>query len=214
MHYRLLGPLEVFSDDGTQVPISGERERVLLATLLLGANRVVSSGRLIEAIWGDEEPSTATNALQVHVSKLRRKLADAASGESPLLTSSPGYVLTVAAGELDLEVFESLLEEAQDEPKQQRFGSGRLLRFGAGVHSSTLTRSCFSETGSDSMSSTQRQSSVGSMQTLPAGATSRSSLNSRACSMATPFANHSVGSSCSRCTERDARPTRLRATGT
>ena len=117
MRYKLLGPLEVLTDDGTPVPMASERERVLLATLLLEANRVVSTSRLIDAIWGDQVPSTAKNTLQVHVSKLRRKLADRQEAESPLRTSSPGYVLHVAPGELDIQVFESLLEEASDEPQ-------------------------------------------------------------------------------------------------
>jgi predicted ATPase/DNA-binding SARP family transcriptional activator len=118
MRYRLLGPLEVLSDDGVPVPISGERERDLLATLLLEANRAVSSGRLIEAIWGHEEPPTAANALQVHVSKLRRKLADAAGGESPLKRRTPGYVIEVVEGELDVDVVRVLLEEVPEEPHE------------------------------------------------------------------------------------------------
>ena len=75
MRYRILGPLEVLDDGGRPFPLGGRRERVLLATLLLEANRVVSSGRLIEAVWGGDPPETAANALQVHVSKLRKTLA-------------------------------------------------------------------------------------------------------------------------------------------
>ena len=56
MRYRILGPLELLDDNGLPVPIGGPREHVLLAALLLEANRVVSSDRLIEALWGDHPP--------------------------------------------------------------------------------------------------------------------------------------------------------------
>jgi DNA-binding SARP family transcriptional activator len=56
MRYRILGPLELFDVEGRLVAFSGRSERVLLATLLLGANRVVSRDRLIDALWGDHPP--------------------------------------------------------------------------------------------------------------------------------------------------------------
>ena len=112
MRYRILGPLGVLDDAGRPIPLSGQREQVLLATLLLGADRVVSADRLIEALWGDHPPTTAANALQVHVSKLRKKLGDLAGSENPLHTESPGYVLRVGAGALDAELFEHLVTQS------------------------------------------------------------------------------------------------------
>ena len=112
MRYRILGPLGVLDDAGRPIPLSGQREQVLLATLLLEADRVVSADRLIEALWGDHPPTTAANALQVHVSKLRKKLGDPAGSENPLHTESPGYVLRVGAGELDAEHFELLATQS------------------------------------------------------------------------------------------------------
>jgi DNA-binding SARP family transcriptional activator len=94
MEYRILGPLEVLGDDGTPVTLAGARERTLLATLLLSANHVVSTDRLIDVLWGEEPPPSASNALQVYVSKLRRKL-EAVSGASPIRTEHSGYVLSL-----------------------------------------------------------------------------------------------------------------------
>ena len=108
MRYGILGPLEVKDAEGGPVALGGRTERVLLACLLLEANRVVSADRLIDALWGEEPPETAGNALQVHVSKLRRKLSGPSGADGPLETSSPGYVLRTAPGELDSERFESL----------------------------------------------------------------------------------------------------------
>ncbi len=112
MQYRILGSLEVLDDQGRPIPLGGQRERVLLAALLLEANRVVSADQLIEALWGDDPPTTASNTLQVHVSKLRKKLVDRVGSEGPLHTEPPGYVLRVGKGELDSERFENLATES------------------------------------------------------------------------------------------------------
>jgi DNA-binding SARP family transcriptional activator len=105
MQYRILGPIEVLDDEGRPVPLGGQREKVLLATLLLEANRVVSADRLIEAVWGDDPPATAANALQVHVSKLRKRLAAPSGSGGSLEMVPPGYVLQARVGEVDAERF-------------------------------------------------------------------------------------------------------------
>jgi DNA-binding SARP family transcriptional activator len=81
----------------------------LLALLLLHANEVVSSDRLIDELWGEEPPGSGTAALQVRVSQLRKGLGAIADR---LETKPPGYVLRVEAGELDLERFTQLLDDA------------------------------------------------------------------------------------------------------
>ena len=118
MHYRILGPLEVLDNQGQPIPLGGQREQVLLAALALEANRVVSANRLIEALWGEDPPATAANALQVHVSRLRKKLTGPSGSDGPLQTKPPGYVLRVGPGELDAERFEQLAtaSEPDEEP--------------------------------------------------------------------------------------------------
>jgi DNA-binding SARP family transcriptional activator/tetratricopeptide (TPR) repeat protein len=105
MEFRILGPLEVF-DEGRSVDVGAAKQRALLAVLLLNANRVVSSDRLIEALWGERAPGTAPKALQVYVSQLRKAL-----GRDRILTRAPGYELRVDAGELDLDRFQALDSE-------------------------------------------------------------------------------------------------------
>jgi len=108
MQFRILGPLEV-TDAGQRLPLHGASQRALLALLLLHANRVVSSDRLLDELWGDEPPGSGIRALQVRVSQLRKALGGAAER---LETRPPGYLLRVGPGELDLERFTLLLEEA------------------------------------------------------------------------------------------------------
>ena len=107
MRYGLLGRLEL-SHDGRAIEVAGAKQRALLAVLLLNANRVVSSDALIEALWEDRAPDTAVKALHVHVSQLRKLL-----GADRVETRSPGYLLRVEDGELDLDRFEDLVTRAR-----------------------------------------------------------------------------------------------------
>ena len=89
----------------------------MLALLLLNANRVVPTERLIDELWGDTPPETARSALQVYVAALRKALG----GEgSALRTSAPGYVLDVEPGALDLDRFTALRAEAQVAGDEER----------------------------------------------------------------------------------------------
>ena len=80
MEFGILGPLEV-RDAGRVLPLRGTKQRALLALLLLNANQVVSSDRLIDELWGDEPPDSGTAALQVRVSKLRKALGGRREGD-------------------------------------------------------------------------------------------------------------------------------------
>jgi DNA-binding SARP family transcriptional activator/ABC-type branched-subunit amino acid transport system substrate-binding protein/DNA-binding beta-propeller fold protein YncE len=111
MEFRILGPLEVVGQHGELV-LGGGRQRSLLVLLLLHANDVVSSDRLIEELWSGAPPPTAAKTVQVYVSQLRKVLRDS-DGACPLLTRGHGYVLCVEPGELDLERFERALADGR-----------------------------------------------------------------------------------------------------
>ena len=61
MEFRILGPLEVLDGD-RPLDLGGQRQRGLLALLLLHANQVVSSSRLIEELWPDEATESHAGA--------------------------------------------------------------------------------------------------------------------------------------------------------
>jgi DNA-binding SARP family transcriptional activator/DNA-binding beta-propeller fold protein YncE len=111
MEYRILGPLEV-ADQDEEVLLGGGRQRSLLALLLLHANEVVSSERLIDELWGEAPPPTAAKTIQVYVSQLRKSLHNGGPG-GPLVTRGHGYVLEVRPGELDLQRFERALAQGR-----------------------------------------------------------------------------------------------------
>jgi YVTN family beta-propeller protein len=117
--FRILGPLEVY-DGGRRVQVDGGQQRTLLALLLLRSNEVVPVDEIIDELWHSEPPPSATKSVHALVSKLRRTLEGKAGGggvgtgeNGVLLTHAHGYVLRVAAGELDLDRFQSLLEEGR-----------------------------------------------------------------------------------------------------
>src|SRR5215475_4579412 len=106
--FRLLGPVEV-RVDGEPIALPAAKPRALLAALLLDRNRVVPVARLIDDLWGDEPPDTATKALQGYVSQLRKAL-----GGDRVITKPPGYLLHVEDGELDLDRFEQLVRQGRE----------------------------------------------------------------------------------------------------
>ena len=111
MDFRILGPLEV-SANGERLELGGPKQRALLAMLLLNAGEVVSSDRLVEALWADKPPAAARHAVEVNVSRLRKTLG-VNGADCALVTRAPGYVLHVEPGELDVQRFERLLAEGR-----------------------------------------------------------------------------------------------------
>src|SRR5947199_9427018 len=105
MEFGILGPLQI-RDGDREIPLTGAKQRAVLAILLLHAGEVVSSDRLIDDLWGNEPPESGITALQVRVSQLRKALGAAAV---QLETRAPGYVLRLAPDELDLQRFERLV---------------------------------------------------------------------------------------------------------
>ncbi len=107
MRFRVLGPLELRDGRGRLVAVGAPKQRVLLAVLLLSANRVVGVDALVEALWGGQPPGSAVAGLRTYVSGLRRVLGMGGGVGGPRIVALPGgYQLSVAGEELDLLVFE------------------------------------------------------------------------------------------------------------
>lgn len=69
----ILGPLEAAAD-GQRLDLGGPKQRELIAMLVLHLDKVVTTGRLVEALWGPQPPAAAEVTLRTHVSHLRRRL--------------------------------------------------------------------------------------------------------------------------------------------
>jgi DNA-binding SARP family transcriptional activator len=120
LEFRILGPLEVV-EEGRVLTLAGGRQRSLLALLLTRPNEVVSADRLIDELWPSEPPQNAANALQYHVSQLRKSLGAA----DTVVTQPPGYLIRIGPNELDLLRFERLVAEAERAAPEQ---AAELLR--------------------------------------------------------------------------------------
>ncbi len=109
LEFRLLGPLEV-SDETGPLLLGGQKQRAVLALLLLDAPKPVATDRLINALWGETPPRTASTSLQNFISQLRKTL-----GPELVVTKQPGYALAVRPDQVDLERFRALVAESRRE---------------------------------------------------------------------------------------------------
>jgi len=91
IQYRLLGALEA-GVSGNAIKVSGYRQRALLAMLLLRANQPVPRDVLVDQLWGEHPPPGAQHTLEVHISRLRKTL-DQAAGSQQVLTRPGAYLL-------------------------------------------------------------------------------------------------------------------------
>jgi signal transduction histidine kinase/DNA-binding SARP family transcriptional activator len=115
MEIRVLGPLEVLVA-GRPVRLGGRRQRGVLAVLALRANETVGLGQLIDELWGDHAPASATNTVQTYISHLRRALEPGRQPGTParVLAARPGgYMLCVDPDQIDCLRFERLLTEGR-----------------------------------------------------------------------------------------------------
>jgi len=114
LEYRLLGPLEV-ADGGTQLPLRGQKQRALLAIMLIHAGEVLATDRLVDLLWGEHPPRTAATSLQNFVAQLRKVLPP-----DVLVTKPSAYQLCASPDQIDVGRFERLVREAKIESPDRR----------------------------------------------------------------------------------------------
>jgi predicted ATPase/DNA-binding SARP family transcriptional activator len=105
---RVLGPLEVSGSRGP-VAIGAAKPRALLAALAVHRGQAVMTDVLIDALWGEGPPSSASKLLQVYVSQLRKTLPTGVV----IGTTPTGYRLDVDPDETDADRFERLLADGR-----------------------------------------------------------------------------------------------------
>ena len=111
MLLKALGPLEICHGQGSST-LSATKPRVVLALLLINANRVVSTEALMEEVWDDQPPASGANTLQTYIYQLRKLLSGlkAPGQDGPtLVTSHGGYVLHVPDEMFVVAIFSKLV---------------------------------------------------------------------------------------------------------
>jgi DNA-binding SARP family transcriptional activator/tetratricopeptide (TPR) repeat protein len=111
MQFKILGTLEVTAGS-ERVVLGGPRQQVVLATLLLGANQVVTPHRLLSAVYGESPPPTGKSQLHISISSLRRSFARHAS-TTIIKTGPRGYMIELDEASLDSERFTRLVAAAR-----------------------------------------------------------------------------------------------------
>jgi WD40 repeat protein/DNA-binding SARP family transcriptional activator len=115
MRFLVLGPLEVTEEGGGRLPISGSKERTILACLIAHAGRVAPLDVLFEELWGDDPPRAPEKTLVSYVSRLRRDLRVGLSDSNAdvIVFRADGYALETDGNEIDAIRFEHLAEEGR-----------------------------------------------------------------------------------------------------
>lgn len=103
MEFRILGPVQC-RNGARALKLAGQRQERILAALLLGADHVVSVSRLVDVVWDEDPPATATRQIRNLTTALRRALVAEGASDDVLTAEGPGFVLRPRA--FDLRSFE------------------------------------------------------------------------------------------------------------
>jgi DNA-binding SARP family transcriptional activator len=128
LKFSVLGALQIRTVSGP-AEISGDLQRTLVQTLLVSEGQPVSGESLVEEMWGEAVPDNQANALQAHVSRLRRRLRalEPDRAASRVTIHPSGYRLTVGEGELDAAEFVRAVRQAEAAAPEDAERTARLL---------------------------------------------------------------------------------------
>jgi len=111
----VLGPVTVWNGS-EELRVGQPRQQAVLGILAMRANRVISRGELVDAVWGQDPPASAEGGIYTYVAGLRRIIEPARSARGPgrvLVSSGAGYVLHLVPGQPDAVAFEQHLARAR-----------------------------------------------------------------------------------------------------
>ncbi|MCU1648091.1 MAG: DNA-binding transcriptional activator of the family [Nocardia sp.] len=115
---RVLGPLTLALNNHNATP-TAQKQRQLLALLLVRHNTVVPVSALIQELWNDDPPRSAVTVVQTYVLGIRKKMAEqlnlrqAEVADRFLLTRSKGYSFDVKNCGFDMRDYQTMSEAAR-----------------------------------------------------------------------------------------------------
>lgn len=125
LQVRLLGPVEVW-EGNRRAPLGGVRPLAVLSALVVHLGEVLSTERLVDCVWDEQAPATASALVATHVSAVRRALARVGAAEV-IRTRPPGYVADLDPAQVDARRFEELLTSGRAEVARGRADEGAEL---------------------------------------------------------------------------------------
>jgi DNA-binding SARP family transcriptional activator/tetratricopeptide (TPR) repeat protein len=111
----VLGPVTAWYGH-EELRVGQPRQQAVLGILAMRANRVISRGELVDAVWGQDPPASAEGGIYTYVAGLRRVIEPTRSARGPgrvLVSSGAGYVLHLVPGQPDAVAFEQQLARAR-----------------------------------------------------------------------------------------------------
>lgn len=132
--FELLGPLRVMRA-GASLRLGGRQQKAVLARLLLEPNRLVTTDRLVRALWGERDPAGAVTSIQTYISHLRDALEpDRSGGKAPsvVVTEQNGYRLQIEESSVDAWLFEREVAAAGSQVDAGQYVEGS-ARFAAAL---------------------------------------------------------------------------------
>lgn len=127
MRFEVLGPVRIRTRR-REIAIAANRQRALLAMLLLQANRTVPAERLVDALWAEDPPRDARSQLHGCVYRLRKQLAAGGASGRVIVTEPSGYRAHVDVKSVDLLEFRAQVTEARSAAKEGRGTAGPTAR--------------------------------------------------------------------------------------
>jgi DNA-binding SARP family transcriptional activator/tetratricopeptide (TPR) repeat protein len=127
VRFTVLGPVEVLRDGGA-LPGLAPRHRAVLGYLLVNARRPVSAERIIDAVWGIDQPDTARSQVHAALTAIRRVLRGTDAAEV-VQTTAAGYRIRLADPVvLDADEFTELVAAAGRRAPEDPAGAAAELR--------------------------------------------------------------------------------------
>ncbi|MGD2044469.1 MAG: BTAD domain-containing putative transcriptional regulator, partial [Acidimicrobiia bacterium] len=135
MQFQMMGQLAVRAERG-DLDLGTPKQKSVLAVLLLHANEVVATDRIIDLVWGDNPPRTADHSVQIYISELRKALSNGSAADV-IDTRPPGYVINVPPDSVDTLRFERLVRDGlsairEDDPARGRARLAQALELWTG----------------------------------------------------------------------------------
>lgn len=116
LEFRILGPVELWSDN-SELPLNGKKQRTMLAALLLADEQVLPDYRLGEILWGKAPPETYQSQIYTYASRLRQHL----HGQAEIVRKGTGYLLRTVSGRFDYSEFRALCAAGRTALRERNF---------------------------------------------------------------------------------------------
>jgi DNA-binding SARP family transcriptional activator len=117
LRINVLGSLECWAG-ARRIHLGGAVQARVMVALLLESGQVLSIAQLVDSVWDEEPPATATHQVRKAVARLRQLIP---AGDEVIVTEGPGYRAVLPAEQVDVNVFLDLLDKAKKASSERKW---------------------------------------------------------------------------------------------